>query len=192
MQARFRQLCLYRTNHWGSQHNVTNRRKPQDKNFHGVNVLENMGKILLPFLVIFERKNNPAMNHWLIKTEPDTFSWDDLVKEKISRWDGVRNFQARKNLKAMKKGDLAFFYHTGDEKAIVGIARVVKEFYPEPHEPDWVAVDIAPDRKLGRTLPLSEIKQERKLAQMVLVKAARLSVQPVTPAEFKVIEQLTK
>jgi len=92
----------------------------------------------------------------------------------------------------MKKGDLAFFYHTGDEKAIVGIARVVKEFYPEPHEPDWVAVDIAPDRKLGRTLPLSEIKQERKLAQMVLVKAARLSVQPVTPAEFKVIEQLTK
>ena len=132
------------------------------------------------------------MNHWLLKTEPDTFSWDDLVKEKISRWDGVRNFQARKNLKAMKKGDLAFFYHTGDEKAIVGIARVVREFYPEPHEPDWVAVDIAPDRKLGRALPLSEIKQERKLAQMVLVKAARLSVQPVTPAEFKVIEQLTK
>jgi len=69
---------------------------------------------------------------------------------------------------------------------------VVKEFYPEPHEPDWVAVDIAPERKLGRALPLSEIKQERKLAQMVLVKAARLSVQPVTPAEFKVIEQLTK
>jgi predicted RNA-binding protein with PUA-like domain len=132
------------------------------------------------------------MNHWLLKTEPDTFSWDDLVKEKVSRWDGVRNFEARKNLKAMKKGDLAFFYHTGDEKSIVGIARVVKEFYPEPHEPDWVAVDITPERKLARPLPLSEIKQERKLAEMVLVKVARLSVQPVTPAEFKFIEQLTK
>lgn len=132
------------------------------------------------------------MNYWLLKTEPETFSWDDLVKEKVSRWDGVRNFQARKNLKAMKKGDLAFFYHTGDEKAIVGIARVVKEFYPEPHEPDWVAVDIAPERKLSRTLSLAEIKQERKLAGMVLVKVARLSVQPVTAAEFKFIELLTK
>lgn len=132
------------------------------------------------------------MNHWLLKTEPGTFSWDDLVREKVSRWDGVRNFQARNNLKAMKKGDVALVYHTGDEKAIVGIARVVNEFYPEPQEPDWVAVDLAPERKLTRALSLNEIKQERKLADMVLVRAPRLSVQPVTPAEFKCIEHLTR
>lgn len=131
------------------------------------------------------------MNYWLVKTEPDTFSWDDLIRDKKAVWDGVRNFQARNNLKGMKKGDLAFFYHTGDEKAIVGIGKIVKEGYPEPQDKDWLAVDIEPDRKLKNPVTLAQIKADKRLANMVLVKASRLSVQPVRPEEFDLILALS-
>lgn len=131
------------------------------------------------------------MNYWLVKTEPNTFSWDDLVRDKKTVWDGVRNFQARNNLKGMKKGDLTFFYHTGDEKAIVGIGKIIKEGYPEPNDKDWLAVDIGPDRKLKNPVTLAQIKADKRLANMVLVKASRLSVQSVRPEEFDLILDLS-
>ena len=131
------------------------------------------------------------MNYWLVKTEPDTFSWDDLVRDKKTVWDGVRNFQARNNLKAMKVGDLAFFYHTGDEKAIVGIGKIIKDGYPEPKDKDWLAVDIAPDKKLKKPVTLAQIKADKRLSNMVLVKASRLSVQPVKAEEFSLIVALS-
>jgi predicted RNA-binding protein with PUA-like domain len=132
------------------------------------------------------------MNYWLVKTEPDTFSWDDLVRDKKTVWDGVRNFQARNNLKGMKNGDLAFFYHTGDEKAIVGIGKIIKEGYPEPKDKDWLAVDIAPDRKLKKPVTLAQIKADKRLTNMVLVRASRLSVQPVRAEEFDLIMALSE
>lgn len=132
------------------------------------------------------------MNYWLLKTEPDTFSWSDLVRDKKAVWDGVRNFQARKHLKNMKKGDKAFIYHTGDEKAIVGIATVAREGYPEPADAAWTAVDLTPDQPLKNPVSLARIKSEKGLATMVLVKAARLSVQPVQSEEFEKIISLSK
>jgi predicted RNA-binding protein with PUA-like domain len=132
------------------------------------------------------------MNYWLLKTEPETYSWNDLVRDKKGVWDGVRNFQARKNLKAMVKGDVAMIYHTGEEKAIVGLAKVTRDAYPEPKDPDWVAVDLAPDKPLKTPVALASIRKDKSLAGMVLVKAARLSVQPVRPEEFKRIIDLSK
>jgi len=132
------------------------------------------------------------MNYWLVKSEPGTFSWDDLVRDKKTVWDGVRNFQARNNLKNMKKGDLTFFYHSGEDKAIVGIGKIIKEGYPEPKDKDWVAVDIAPDKKLKNPVTLAQIKADKRLASMVLVKASRLSVQPVKAEEFDLIIALSE
>ena len=132
------------------------------------------------------------MKYWLLKTEPDTFSWGDLVKDKKAVWDGVRNFQARKNLQAMELGDQAFIYHTGDEKAVVGIAQVSKAGYPEPKDAAWTAVDLIPVKALKKPVPLSAIKQDKKLKTMVLVKAGRLSVQPVSQEEFEYIIELSK
>jgi predicted RNA-binding protein with PUA-like domain len=131
------------------------------------------------------------MNYWLLKTEPETYSWEDLVRDKKGVWDGVRNFQARKNLNAMAKGDYALIYHTGDVKAIVGISTVMKGPYPEPKSPDWVAVDLAPDKPLKNPVTLARVKQDKSLQKMMLVKAARLSVQPVTQDEFKRILELS-
>ena len=132
------------------------------------------------------------MSYWLVKTEPETYSWEDLVKEKKGVWDGVRNFQARSNMKAMKKGDTVFVYHTGDEKSIVGIAKVVKEAYPEPKDKAWVAVDLAPDKKLKKSISLAQVKADKKLSNMVLVRVSRLSVQPVKDEEFKYILALSQ
>ena len=132
------------------------------------------------------------MNYWLVKSEPGTFSWDDLVRDKKTVWDGVRNFQARNNLKNMKKGDLAFFYHTGEDKAIVGMGKIIKEGYPEPKDNSWVAVDIAPDKKLKKPVTLAQIKADKRLGNMVLVKASRLSVQPVKAEEFDLILALSE
>jgi predicted RNA-binding protein with PUA-like domain len=132
------------------------------------------------------------MNYWLVKTEPETYSWDDLVRDKKGVWDGVRNFQARSNMKAMKKGDPVFVYHTGDEKSVIGIAQVEREPYPEPKDAAWVAVDLSPLRKLKKAISLAEIKADKKLANMVLVRASRLSVQPVKAEEFEYIETLSK
>jgi predicted RNA-binding protein with PUA-like domain len=132
------------------------------------------------------------MSYWLMKTEPGTYSWSDLEKNKKTTWDGVRNFQARNHLKSMKNGDTVFIYHSGEEKAVVGIARVIKEPYPDPKANDWTVVDIAPDHPLSRPVLLSEIKSTKSLANMVLVKNSRLSVQPVKREEFDVILSLTK
>lgn len=130
------------------------------------------------------------MNYWLLKTEPETYSWTDLEKASRGVWDGVRNFQARSNLKAMKKGDLALIYHTGQEKAIVGIARVVQEGYPEPKDKDWVAVDLTAEKKLKKPVTLAQVKADKRLADMVLVRAPRLSVQPVKESEFNLLVKL--
>ena len=132
------------------------------------------------------------MNYWLLKTEPDTFSWDDLVRDKKTGWDGVRNFQARSHLKAMKKGDLAFVYHTGEEKSVVGIAKITKENYPDPKDNEWVAVEIAPVNKLKNPVTLAQIKADKRFTNMVLVKASRLSVQPVKKEEFDMIVALSE
>jgi predicted RNA-binding protein with PUA-like domain len=130
------------------------------------------------------------MAYWLVKTEPEEFSWDDLVKKGREPWTGVRNFQARSNLKNMKAGDRAFFYHTGDEKRIVGIAEVTREHYPDPTaapgEP-WVVVDVKPVAPVPTPVTLKEIRAEKALGAMVLVKASRLSVQPVTAEEWKIV-----
>ena len=132
------------------------------------------------------------MNYWLVKTEPETYSWDNLVKDSKTTWDGVRNFQARSNLKKMQGGDQVFIYHTGDEKAIIGLAKVVKEPYPDPKDKDWVVVDLAPGKKLKKPVSLSQIKADKRLANMVLVRASRLSVQPVKPEETELIISLSE
>jgi predicted RNA-binding protein with PUA-like domain len=132
------------------------------------------------------------MNYWLVKTEPETYSWDDLVRDKKTVWDGVRNFQARSNLKAMKQGDVVFIYHTGEEKAIIGKAKISKEAYPDPKDKDWVVVEISVDKKLKKPIPLSQVKSTKKLSNMVLVKASRLSVQPVREEEFNMVIELSE
>ncbi|MEP2774184.1 MAG: EVE domain-containing protein [Fulvivirga sp.] len=134
------------------------------------------------------------MNYWLIKSEPNTYSWDDLVKDKQTYWDGVRNYQARNNMKAMQKGDLALYYHSVNEKSIVGIAKIVKEHYQDPTTDDerWVVVDVAPERPLKKPVTLADVKADERLAQMVLVKNSRLSVQPVKKEEFDIIIGLSE
>lgn len=126
------------------------------------------------------------MKYWLIKQEPSSYSWQDFLADKKTAWTGVRNFQARNNLKAMKKGDRAFYYHSGEDKAVVGIAEIVKEAYPDPTatEGDWVCVDVAAVKPLKRPVTLAEIKGGKSLAGMVLLRNSRLSVQPVAAAEF--------
>lgn len=132
------------------------------------------------------------MNYWLMKTEPSTYSWADLLKDKKTSWDGVRNYQARNNLKAMKKGDLVFIYHSNDDKAIVGVAKITKEFYPDPTDQEWAAVEVAPEKKIKNPVTLSQVKADKRLANMVLVKVSRLSVQPVKPQEFDLILALSE
>ena len=122
--------------------------------------------------------------HWLVKSEPDTWSWDQHVKKGVDVWAGVRNHQAKANLKAMKKGDLVFVYHTGDEKAIVGLAEISKENFPDPKDGECAAVELSFKKKFKTTMTLASVKADKKLSNMKLVKAARLSVQPVTPAEW--------
>ena len=134
------------------------------------------------------------MNYWLIKSEPNTYSYDDLAKKGKDHWDGVRNYAARNHMKAMKKGDLAFFYHSVDEKQIVGLAECVTEFYQDPTTDDdrWVVVDFAPKQKLKKPVSLEEIKKEPELAEMILLKISRLSVQPVSKNEFDHIMKMSE
>jgi len=132
------------------------------------------------------------MNYWLVKTEPGTYSWDDLVRDKKTGWDGVRNFQARNNLKAMKKGDHVLIYHSGEEKAIMGTARISKEASPDPKDKNWVVVEIEAGKKLKNPVNLGQVKSIEKLSSMVLVKSSRLSVQPVKEDEFNSILDLGK
>lgn len=129
------------------------------------------------------------MNYWLVKSEPSTYSWDDLVRDGNTRWDGVRNYQARNNLSAMKKGDLVLYYHSGAAPEVVGIAKVAKESYRDPTADDerWVAVDLAPVKPLKSPVPLDDIKKEKRLKDFSLIKQGRLSVMPVTKEEYEVI-----
>lgn len=132
------------------------------------------------------------MAYWLIKSEPSTYSYDQLEKDKTTVWDGVRNYAARNNLRAMKKGDLAFFYHSNEGMEIVAIAKVVKEPYQDPStkEEAWLSVDFAPHKRLKKPVTLAAIKAEKKLADMALVKLGRLSVQPVTEKEWKLVMEM--
>ncbi len=127
------------------------------------------------------------MNYWLIKSEPTAYSWDELKKDKKTAWTGVRNYAARNNLRAMKKGDLCLFYHSNEGKNIVGIAKVVKEAYQDPTTEDanWVCVDVAPHKELKTPITLAELKADPLLKNMQFVKIGRLSVSVVTLKEFE-------
>ena len=131
---------------------------------------------------------------WLVKQEPSAYSWADLVKDGKTQWTGVRNYTARNNLREMKKGDAVFFYHSVVGKEIMGIAHIVREAYPDPtaKEGDWSAVDLAPDKALPRPVTLEEIKQNSKLKEMALLRLSRLSVQPVTSAQFEEIVRMAR
>jgi predicted RNA-binding protein with PUA-like domain len=129
------------------------------------------------------------MNYWLVKSEPGAYSWDDFVKLGRDHWDGVRNYQARNNMKLMKEGDEVLFYHSINGKEVVGIARVVREFYPDPTIDDdrWVVVDLVPVRKLDKPVTLVQIKADKKLEGFALIKNSRLSVMPVEKEHYHII-----
>ena len=132
------------------------------------------------------------MAYWLVKSEPDAYSWEKFTEEKQTVWSGVRNYAARGHLNAMKKGDEVFFYHSNEGLDIVGIAKVVKEAYQDPTTDDvrWVAVDLKVHKKLKKSVPLEKIKKYKRLENMALVRIGRLSVQPVTDKEHDVIMEL--
>ena len=130
------------------------------------------------------------MAYWLMKSEPASYGWDDLVRDGGTEWDGVRNNAARLHLKAMKPGDEAFFYHSMSDKAVVGVMRIVREARPDPKDRDWVSVRVEPVRPLPRPGTLAEIKAEPRLAAMELIRQSRLSVAPVREEEWRVVREL--
>ena len=133
------------------------------------------------------------INYWLLKSEPDAWSWDNQVKEGASMWDGVRNYQARNNLKEMKKNDLCFFYHSVTERSIVGIVKIVKEYYPDPTDKTgrFVVVDVKATKKLKNPVSLDQIKENNKLKDIALVKQSRLSVMPLKKTEWDIIIKMS-
>jgi predicted RNA-binding protein with PUA-like domain len=132
------------------------------------------------------------MNYWLVKTEPESYSWTDFLRDGKTAWTGIRNYQARNNLRAMQRGDVVLFYHSVSDKQIVGLAKVVKTAYPDStaDEEGWLCVDLAPDRTLPRPVPLAEIKADTQLKDMALLRNSRLSVTPVTKDQYKRLLQL--
>ncbi len=130
------------------------------------------------------------MAHWLMKSEPGSYSWQDLVRDGYTEWDGVRNNAARLHLKAMKRGDEAFFYHSMDERSVIGIMRIVREAAPDPKDAGWVSVKVEPVRPLQRPVTLKEIKAEPRLAKMELIRQSRLSVAPVRDEEWTLIVEM--
>ena len=133
------------------------------------------------------------MKYWLLKSEPDAWSWDNQVKEGTSMWDGVRNYQARNNLKGMKKNDSCFFYHSVTERSIVGIVKVVKEYYPDPTDKTgrFVVVNVKATKKLKNPVSLDQIKENSKLQDIALVKQSRLSVMPLKKTEWDIIIKMS-
>lgn len=129
------------------------------------------------------------MAYWLVKSEPFKYSWEQFVNEGETFWDGVRNYAARNNLRAMKKGDQVFFYHSNEGLEIVGIAKVIREAYPDPTAEDdtWSVVDLKPFKKLKKPVSLAQIKAHPELSEMAILKLGRLSVTPVTPEEWEVV-----
>ena len=138
--------------------------------------------------------HNLPMQHWLVKQEPEKYPWTQFVKDKGTYWDGVRNYQARNNLRAMKKGDLVMYYHSVSEKAVVGVAKVTGEAYPDPtaKEGDWSVVDLKPLKAMAEPVTLERIKVDAKLAEIALIKQSRLSVMPLRASEFRRVLQLGK
>ena len=132
------------------------------------------------------------MSYWLVKSEPSVYSWDQFVKEGQTFWNGVRNYAARNNMKAMKKGDEVFFYHSNEGLEIVGIAKVVKESYQDPTTEDaaWVVVDLKPKKKLKKPVTLKQMKEDKRLANMDLIRLGRLSVQSVKEEEWNIIMEM--
>ena len=133
------------------------------------------------------------MQYWLLKSEPNAWSWEDQVREGASMWDGVRNYQARNNLKKMKKNDLCFFYHSVTEKSIIGIVKVVKEYYDDPTDETnkFVVVDVKAVKKLKKAVSLDQIKKVKKLENIALLKQSRLSVMPLKKKEWEIIVGLS-
>jgi predicted RNA-binding protein with PUA-like domain len=134
------------------------------------------------------------MNYWLMKTEPETFGWNDLVKDGKTTWDGVRNYAARNHMQAMKKGDKVFIYHSVIGKEIVGIGKISKEAFQDPSsdDPRWISVEVVPDKPLKKPVTLESVKAEPELQNLMLVRQGRLSVMPVTPEEFNKILEMSK
>jgi predicted RNA-binding protein with PUA-like domain len=131
------------------------------------------------------------MAYWLVKSEPSVYSWEQLEKDKQTMWDGVRNYAARLHLKGMKKGDEVLYYHSNEGTEIVGIAKVAREFYQDPTTTDeWVVVDLKPHKKLKKPVTLAQVKADKRLANMALVRLGRLSVQPVTEDEWKIVMEM--
>ena len=134
------------------------------------------------------------MNYWLLKSEPDAWSWDNQVKEGASMWDGVRNYQARNNLKKMKINDLCFFYHSVTERSVIGIVKIVKEHYPDPTDKTkrFVVVDVKATKKLKNPVSLDQIKENNKLRNIPLIKQSRLSVMPLKKVEWNTIIKMSE
>ena len=134
-------------------------------------------------------KKRSTGSYWMVKQEPETYSWDDFVKDGETDWTGVRNYQARNNLKAMKAGDRVLFYHSGKEKAVVGTAEVTKAAYEDPTADDeqWVAVDLKPVKRLKNPVPLAAIRYDKRLSELPLIRQSQLSVMPLTKDEFETI-----
>ena len=134
-------------------------------------------------------KNKPKASFWLVKQEPETYSWSDFVDDGRTDWTGVRNYQARNNLREMKTGERVLFYHSGKDKAVVGLAEVVKSAYADPtaDDPQWVAVDLKPTRALKNPVPLAAIRYNKRLSQLPLIRQSQLSVMSLTKDEFDII-----
>lgn len=132
------------------------------------------------------------MNYWLVKQEPEKYSFDDLMKDGATDWTGVRNFQARNNLRAMRTGDKVLFYHSVSEKAVVGIAEVSREEFADPTDEKWIAVEIKPLEKFAESVTLDQIKAEKSLENIALIKQSRLSVMPLSEGEYEKILELSK
>jgi predicted RNA-binding protein with PUA-like domain len=134
-------------------------------------------------------KKTTKSNYWMVKQEPETYSWDDFVRDGRTDWSGVRNYQARNNLRSMKVGDRVLFYHSGKDKAVVGLAEVAKSAYADPtsDDPQWVAVDLKPTKPLSNPVQLAAIRYDKRLSQLPLIRQSQLSVMPLTKDEFDVI-----
>ena len=134
-------------------------------------------------------KNKTKNSYWLVKQEPETYSWDNFVSDGKTDWSGVRNYQARNNLREMKTGDRVLFYHSGKEKAVVGLAEVVKSAYADPtaNDEQWVAVDLKPVKALKNPVPLAAIRYDKRLSQLPLIRQSQLSVMSLTKDEFDII-----
>jgi len=134
-------------------------------------------------------KNQTKANYWMVKQEPETYSWTDFVSDGGTDWTGVRNYQARNNLREMKTGERVLFYHSGKDKAVVGLAEVVKSAYPDPtaDDPQWVAVDLKPVKALKNSVPLATIRYDKRLSQLPLIRQSQLSVMSLTKEEFDII-----